>query len=157
MHRHALLDNTLSSRYSWDYFIIEMDHSVFRFATRGQCIKGKKLDSLNTTTYFVLNCNVLCPLAANRKTRWSISTFSLTTFGTISKWCCLKISPNQNTSLEKLPTYEREPYLFACKRKMCFLIPLSICGQSYKQALQMMYICKWCIKVLIANFYSPIL
>ena len=56
-----------------------MDHRVFQFATRGQCIKEKSWIVLNTITYFVLNCNVLAllsfyavPSGGNRKTRWSI-------------------------------------------------------------------------------------
>ena len=38
-----------------------MDHRVFRFATRGQCIKGKKLDCFehNHVFCFKLHC---CPL-----------------------------------------------------------------------------------------------
>ena len=58
-----------------------MNHRVFWFATRGQCIKGKKA-RLNTTTYFVLNCNVLAllsfyalPSGGNWKTRWSIDSY----------------------------------------------------------------------------------
>ena len=40
-----------------------MDHRVFRFATRGQCIKGKKLDSCEHNHVFCLNCNVLALLS----------------------------------------------------------------------------------------------
>ena len=33
-----------------------MDHRVFRFATRGQCIKGKKLDCFEHKFCFKLQC-----------------------------------------------------------------------------------------------------
>ena len=57
-----------------------MDHHVFRFATRGQCIKGKKLDCFEHNHIFCFNCNVLAllsfyalPSGGNQKTRWSIN------------------------------------------------------------------------------------
>ena len=58
---------------------IPMDHRVFQFATRGQCIKGKKLDCFEHNHIFCFNCNVLAllsfyalPSGGNQKTRWSI-------------------------------------------------------------------------------------
>ena len=54
----------------------QMDHRVFRFATRGQCIKGKQWNLKkicvcvqNNLAYFPF---MHCPLVANWKTRWSI-------------------------------------------------------------------------------------
>ena len=35
---------------------LAMDHRVFRFATRGQCIKGKKLDCFEHKFCFKLQC-----------------------------------------------------------------------------------------------------
>ena len=58
-----------------------MDHCIFQFATRGQCIKGKKLDCFEQKHIFCfkLQCasivvlfNAL-PSGGNWKTRWSIN------------------------------------------------------------------------------------
>ena len=46
---------------SWPFST--MDHRVFRFATRGQCIKGKKLDCFEHNHVF---CNVLALLKERR-------------------------------------------------------------------------------------------
>ena len=52
-----------------------MDHRVFRFATRGHCIKGKQcylkqnMCLRSKQAYFPF---MHCPLVANQKTRWSI-------------------------------------------------------------------------------------
>ena len=61
-----------------------MDHRVFQFATRGQCIKGKKLDCFEHNHIFCFNCNVLAllsfyalPSGGNRKTWWSILKYNL--------------------------------------------------------------------------------
>ena len=69
-----------------------MDHRVFQFATRGQCIKGKKLDCFEHNHIFCFNCNVLAllsfyalPSGGNRKTRWSIENVG-------SKFCLLHFS-----------------------------------------------------------------
>ena len=56
-----------------------MDHRIFWFATRGQCIKGKKARLFWTQPRIFFNCNVLAllsfyalPSGGNRKTWWSI-------------------------------------------------------------------------------------
>ena len=72
------------SPYNIKWALMTMDHCVFRFATRGQCLKGKKLDCFehNHVFRFKLQCASIVilfalPSGGNRKTQWSIVFYTV--------------------------------------------------------------------------------
>ena len=72
-----------------------MDHRVFQFATRGQCIKGKKLDCFehNHIFCFKLQCASIVVLLCTAiwwKSKDAVVHFSVTRFGKILPLCIIK-------------------------------------------------------------------